>query len=262
MTMEDTKKNNVVTLVCFVVISFTVVGYFTGLQSPMNSSAESSEPTQAAAQPRTLEADVIPATHYADMAQATRHRTTAFRTRLSDLKTDIQPLSEVSISPEDKAFALLRRDLNRAFNGAPPTIPHAVDQTSAQACMACHGTGAKTETLRIPRMSHQYLANCTQCHVESNPRHIPPSLFKENGFVGLPAPTGGPRAFPGAPPQIPHSTWMRSDCMSCHGFAGSLGIRTTHPWRANCQQCHAPSSVLDQTLIAAEPKFLAPPKVE
>lgn len=260
--MDGTNNRNAVTLVCFVVISFTVAGYFTGLQSPMSTFGVSLPTLEVPEQPRTLEANVIPATHYADMAKATRNRTTAIQTSLKDLKSNMQPLAEVKISEQDKADALLKRDKNRAFNGAPPTIPHTVDQTSAQACMACHGEGIKTKTLRIPKMSHQFLANCTQCHVESNPRHMLASLFKESRFVGLPAPTAGPRAFPGAPPQMPHSTWIRSDCMSCHGFAGSHGIRTTHPWRKNCQQCHTPSSQLDQTLIAAEPKFLAPPNVD
>lgn len=209
-----------------------------------------------------LAANTITATHYMDMPAATRHRTTSWQTKLSDLKSTSDPLAEVKISPEEKKFALQGREKNRAFNGAPPTIPHPIHQTSAAACMACHGEGAKTETLRIPKMSHKVLTNCTQCHVENSPQHMTAPLFRESSFTGLPAPTGGPRAFSGAPPQIPHSTWMRSNCMSCHGLAGSHGIRTTHPWRKNCTQCHAPSSKLDQTLLAAEPKFLQPPRVE
>jgi nitrate reductase cytochrome c-type subunit len=47
-------------------------------------------------------------------------------------------------------------DKNRAFNGAPPTIPHPVDQMSSNSCMACHGDGVKTATLRISKMSHQF----------------------------------------------------------------------------------------------------------
>ena len=216
----------------------------------------------AADNAKPLAADTITATRYADMHEATRHRTTAFRTTLTDLKSTTDPFAEFKISAEEKTAALQRRDANRAFNGAPPTIPHAVSETSTAACMACHGAGAKTETLRIPKMSHQFLSNCTQCHVESSPRHATASLFRETSFVGLPAPTAGPRAFAGAPPQIPHSTWMRGECMSCHGFAGLQGIRTTHPWRNNCTQCHAPSSKLDQTPLASEPKFLEPPKIE
>ena len=28
--------------------------------------------------------------------------------------------------------------------------------------------------------------------------------------------------------------------------AGHLGLRSSHAWRASCQQCHAPSAALDQ----------------
>ncbi|HQX48456.1 MAG TPA: nitrate reductase cytochrome c-type subunit [Planctomycetaceae bacterium] len=261
--MTETKNKQIVTMICFVVISFTVVGYFTGLQAPMTGSAVTSNLSpRVADNSKSLAPDTIIATRYADMHEATRHHTTAFRTVLTDLKSKVDPFAEFTISADEKTAALQRRNENRAFNGAPPTIPHAVSETSTAACMACHAEGAKTETLRIPKMSHQFLANCTQCHVENNPRHMEASLFRESDFVGLPAPTAGPRAFAGAPPQIPHSTWMRSECMSCHGFAGLHGIRTTHPWRNNCTQCHAPSSKLDQTPLATEPRFLTPPQVE
>ncbi len=42
------------------------------------------------------------------------------------------------------------------------------------------------------------------------------------------------------PPQIPHSTEGRRDCLSCHRD----GLRppiTPHPERVNCVQCHVPS---------------------
>lgn len=262
--MTATKSKNIVILTCFVVVSITVVGYFTGLQSPMNPLAniEPNDRLSIATNSKSVAADAISATHYADLPAVARHRTTAFRTTLTDLKSKTDPFAEINISAEEKHLALQRRGASRAFNGAPPTIPHPVNETSTVACIVCHGEGAKTDTLRIPKMSHQFLANCTQCHVENNPRHMTATLFRESSFVGLPAPTAGPRAFPGAPPQIPHSTWMRSDCMSCHGFAGLHGIRTTHPWRNSCTQCHAPSSTLDQSLFTAEPRFLEPPRVE
>jgi cytochrome c-type protein NapB len=45
---------------------------------------------------------------------------------------------------------------------------------------------------------------------------------------------------------VPHTTFMRESCLSCHGPTGADPIRTTHAWRTNCLQCHAPSAVLDQ----------------
>lgn len=273
MTPETGKK--FAYLICFAVISVAVVGYFVGLQSPMNPGeiigTEYHQPVPdlaaiahdvAAQTPLTL-TSVIPATHYSEMSVATKQRAAGITTSIADLKmAPVDLLTEIKILPADKTFALQMREQNRAFNGAPPTIPHPIDQQSSQACAACHTNGISTETLRLPRMSHQFLENCTQCHVENSPQHQVATTFRENGFVGLAAPTAGPRAFAGAPPQIPHSTWMRVDCMSCHGLAGLQGIRTTHPWRQNCQQCHAPSSELDQIQLEAAPKFLEPMKIK
>ncbi len=261
-------------LICFVVISIAIVGYFVGLQSPMNPVMKSLATANRLAETAPersvddsghatdlVKSDVMPATDYSEMHRATVQRAESVRTSLVNLKRDFDPLAEVLITPGQKQFALAIREQNRAFNGAPPTIPHSIDQMSAQSCMACHGEGFKSESLRISKMSHQFLANCTQCHVESRPDHMAAFEFRESTFVGLPAPTAGPRAFEGAPPMIPHSTWMRVNCMSCHGFSSQQGIRTTHPWRQNCQQCHAPSSELDQVILESEPKFLAPPNV-
>jgi len=267
MTPETGQK--VAYLLCFVVVSMAVVGYFVGLQSPMNpaeaalrTSARSIAGENGHATAKSNDSGVIPATHYADIGDANLELRQTTQTSLTDLKRSFDPMAEVTITPVQKSFALKLREQNRAFNGAPPTIPHPADQMSARSCLACHGEGLSSETLRISKMSHQFLANCTQCHVESNPQHMEAALFRESSFVGLPAPTGGPRAYEGAPPMIPHSTWMRVNCMSCHGFASQQGIRTTHPWRTNCQQCHAPSSTLEQIQLDSEPSFLPPPYVK
>jgi cytochrome c-type protein NapB len=264
--MSTDRQSLLAKLIGFVVICVAVVGYFIGLQSPMNpapseveSKADLTPPQPSPPEQTTPRGDVVPATHYASMPDVTRERAKIWQTQLADLKSVIDPLAEVKIGPGEKQAALQSREQNRAFNGAPPTIPHPIDQRSDRACIACHGEGARTISLRIPRMSHQLLANCTQCHVESNPQHMTAELFRENTFTGLADPAEGPRAFEGAPPMIPHSTWMRTDCMSCHGYTGLQGIRTTHPWRQNCQQCHAPSATMNQTLLAAEPEFLPAP---
>lgn len=261
--MNAEPKSNAAILIALVVISLAVAGYFTGLQSPMTA-PETPPPLRVndghIEALSTTEPGVIPATHYADMPQTTFKRRS--QTLLTGLKSIVDPEAKVIIEPEDKQVALRQRDNNRAFNGAPPTIPHSIDQISDASCVACHSDGAKTVSLRIPPMSHQFLTNCTQCHVESRPRHANPILFRENHFDGVKAPQEGPRAFPGAPPQIPHATWMRSNCMSCHGYAGLQGIRTTHPWRNNCQQCHAPSADTDQTFLVAKPQFLQGPNIE
>jgi nitrate reductase (cytochrome), electron transfer subunit len=154
----------------------------------------------------------------------------------------------VTQSPAEREAALARRATRRAYNGAPPVIPHPIDQIATTACLTCHERGARLGTQIAPRMSHEPRANCVQCHVTSaDPRpgaDTPPA--PETTFVGLATPGPGTRAWDGAPPTIPHTTWMRERCDSCHGAFGANGLKTTHPWRQSCTQCHAPSAVLDQ----------------
>jgi cytochrome c-type protein NapB len=145
-----------------------------------------------------------------------------------------------------------KRALRRAYSGAPPVVPHAIDQQNASSCLVCHGDGMKVGDVVAPRMSHQTYANCTQCHVESVNRALPPTTDPRAAaslFQGLAAPGPGERAWPGAPPTIPHTTWMRESCTSCHGELADKGLRTSHPWRGNCVQCHSLSADLDQRQV-------------
>lgn len=160
------------------------------------------------------------------------------------LSSEPDLFAEVKQTSEDRARTLAARATRRAYDGAPPTIPHAVDQASGKLdCRGCHDRGTVIEGRRAPRMSHAPYQLCTQCHVPSGGARpgapMPPPLT-ENTFVGKAAVAEGPRAWPGAPPQMPHSTYMRTECSSCHGTGGSLGMRTTHPWRQSCEQCHVP----------------------
>ncbi len=145
--------------------------------------------------------------------------------------------------------AVAARREHRAYDGAPPTIPHEVGQQTLD-CAGCHVDGGVIAGKTAPKLSHPVYASCTQCHVPAGDprpqavRGVPP--VAANTFVGLEDPRRGERAWPGAPPTIPHSTRMRDDCMSCHGTSGKLGLRTPHLDRRSCTQCHAPSAVLDQ----------------
>lgn len=155
----------------------------------------------------------------------------------------------------ERAHAVTLRAERRAFSGAPPVVPHAIDERNAQACMSCHGAGLKVGSVVAPKMSHHYLQNCTQCHVEGV-QDAPWSLAStapQTTFVGLPEPGRGERAGPGAPPTVPHPLWMRSDCASCHGELGKSGLRSSHPWRTNCTQCHAPTRGFDWAPLDVPP---------
>ncbi|EMI53969.1 diheme cytochrome c precursor [Rhodopirellula sallentina] len=192
---------------------------------------------------------LIPAVSYAEVSQTAMGPTATWSAQGQtlpqpeyDLYTKIEP------SEAEKEASSKQRGSRRAFNGAPPVIPHPVENTTDAACYACHGNGVKMAGLKASVMSHQFLGNCVQCHAPMAPapfQNVDATV--QTSFVGLPAPKQGKRAYPGAPPTIPHSRWMRENCNACHGGPnGWAGMESTHPWRTNCTQCHAPSATLDQ----------------
>ena len=262
-----------------VVISAAVVGYFVGLTGPREGGPAPWQPLpqgdghpastpaqrgdaanleQPRLDPRTT---AIPATAYAEMRSRQMGPNRDWNSTLASLVQPVtDPFSMAAQRHEDPEVVLAQRResladraTRRAYNGAPPVVPHAIDQMSAANCIACHGPGLAVEDRRASRMPHALLGQCAQCHVEqagaaptgAGGSQVVP-LTVASGFVGLPAPESGERAWIGAPPTVPHSTLMRIDCLACHGATGPLGMRSTHPWRSNCLQCHAISSVLDQ----------------
>ncbi len=128
---------------------------------------------------------------------------------------------------------------NRLFDGAPPTIPHQVAQLGRSYCMDCHSQGDAMDDGRpAPRTPHPELEICVQCHVEQNTD----DLFVPNDFQGG-AWSMGERAHSLAPWLIPHPLTMRENCLGCHGEdAQFLEIRTSHPERGRCLQCHVPAN--------------------
>ncbi|GDY11989.1 hypothetical protein LBMAG53_08670 [Planctomycetota bacterium] len=152
----------------------------------------------------------------------------------------------------EKQSALALRASRRAYAGAPPAIPHPVDANQVASCLLCHGEGKRIDSIIAPKMSHPPFTNCTQCHVQAATPGLGPSLPVENAFIGLTSPTGGTRAWPGAPPTMPHQVWMRQQCTSCHGLLGRPGLRTTHPERVNCLQCHAQDAAADHRDFSRE----------
>lgn len=145
--------------------------------------------------------------------------------------------------------AVQTRAARRAYDGAPPTIPHPVDGRNYPNCTTCHLEAHDIRGRIAPAMSHTLSTNCLQCHVVTEAPMPGPLL--EGGpqvatrFEGLRDPPHGTRAWPGAPPTIPHRTFMRERCESCHGVVAS-SLRTSHPWRQSCNQCHASEAALDQ----------------
>lgn len=130
---------------------------------------------------------------------------------------------------------------NRAYHGAPPVIPHPITTThtiGAKNCLKCHQNGGYVDKFDgfAPITPHPQLVSCVQCHVPVNDNR----LFRESEFAGLNKPDINQRAMMGSPPVIPHKIHMRETCLSCHsGPSAPQAIKTTHPERINCLQCHA-----------------------
>lgn len=135
---------------------------------------------------------------------------------------------------------------NRAYHGAPPSIPHIVKEElsmGGNTCLQCHENGGFVEKFNAyaPVAPHPKMLNCRQCHVAQNTE----ILFKETTFTKVLAPeTDINNALPGSPPVIPHQIQMRENCLSCHAGPGApKEIRVTHPERINCMQCHVPNNM-------------------
>jgi cytochrome c-type protein NapB len=172
--------------------------------------------------------------------------------------TDPASLEAARSQGPSTAAALSARQNRRAFDGAPPVIPHAVAQGDASECLACHANGFQLGSAVARPIPHARLDSCTQCHVVADApfARTPPSdaAIAVNTFAAARVVAEGGRSYAGAPPVIPHSTWMRENCLACHGSAGAAGLLTRHPERQSCTQCHAPSAGLEQGPVLAPGK--------
>jgi len=138
----------------------------------------------------------------------------------------------------------VNRALRRAYDGAPPVIPH---QDFAAACVSCHLTGMAVPDIgyapTVPHANVEFggaMARCRQCHVYSETDEV----FKESEYVGFAQDLRkGDRLHEFAPPRIPHQLLLRENCLACHdGPAAREEIRCSHPERTRCLQCHVPTN--------------------
>lgn len=143
--------------------------------------------------------------------------------------------------PAVQKSAAVDRAERRAYDGAPPVIPH---PNLGAECVGCHHTrGVQIEGLGYaPPSPHEKTSGlsersrCTQCHLFRQSQ----DLFRASQFAGLTQNLQkGERLYDGAPPVIPHDVLMRENCAACHdGPAAREVIRTPHPERVRCRQCH------------------------
>ncbi|HJP30272.1 MAG TPA: hypothetical protein QGF95_06930 [Candidatus Latescibacteria bacterium] len=133
----------------------------------------------------------------------------------------------------------------RAYPGAPPVVPHAVDANinRTQACNVCHEKGGFTPKYNayVPVTPHPQYRNCLQCHAQSMAVSEGMESLADNDWLSVRIPSLHRPALPGNPPPMPHGLQLRQSCLSCHaGPAAVPDVRTSHPERVNCQQCHVP----------------------
>lgn len=231
---------DVASLIGAACLGLALTGYALGLaQVSRGSSAPGASPHVATAQAGSVE--VAPA--WSQLGSSRRGPNAGYRTRVPATGAPARDAAPgADLDPAARAEALARRAERRAYDGAPPVIPHPVEARAMSACLACHEHGLRLGAQSAPAIPHPPYASCTQCHAPAAPDALAAQArpWPANGFQGLSAPQGGERAWPGAPPVIPHATWMRQECLSCHGANGAAALRSTHPWRQSCTQCHAP----------------------
>jgi len=232
-----------------VVASISLVGFFTA-----TSSGDYSFDTPLRQLPvREVAGDAEPARAYGELRSTSRGGAPVLEADLASLRAAV-PARDEAVPParSSKWAALAGREARRAFYGAPPVIPHPVQQLSQAECVACHESGIRLAGRAAPPYPHDQLVSCTQCHAMAepalpwDPQALPADARAvRNSFVGARSPTRGERWTAIAPPQVPHGTFMNERCISCHGPNGREAMRSTHPERQSCLQCHATDAVLE-----------------
>lgn len=160
----------------------------------------------------------------------------------------------------------------RAYPGAPPRIPHGftADEFRTGACNTCHQRGGYSPRFNayVPLTPHSEMPACLQCHVGADevtgvslPSLDPSTICRQCHAPGaarwaealvdwrpLAWPSPLRPAEQGPVPPIPHDLFFRGNCLACHSGPSAVAeIRTSHPDRAGCRQCHAlPDPAVDE----------------
>lgn len=225
----------------------SVSGYFMGMRQSAHGDGTGSPWLAAKAHPEEEKGVYPEAPRYKDIPGTDWKANRSWKNELANLPREpIDRTRRAAMEKDSLARTLVARMNRRAYDGAPPVIPHAINYRDVESCTACHSQDSNILVAgqRVPAMSHPYLTNCTQCHVPGSglgfaQRSGTVGLVVKNKFHGKKTPGKGSRAYPGAPPTMPHRVWMRQNCMSCHGPGMPNAIVTSHPQRQNCLQCHA-----------------------
>ncbi len=211
--------------------------------------------------PRGPEPEPVPVAVLAPPAEPIAAEAQVFRTEPGMMA--IEPAAQRERSAHVRTLETWR--YLRAYPGAPPRIPHGLTPAEfrTSSCNPCHERGGYSRRFAayVPLTPHAERGMCIQCHVGvdavtgSSQRSFDPNSrcaqchgtggsprAKRNAGLDWQA-AGWPRLArraPGrSPPLIPHDLQTRGNCLACHaGPAAVAEIRTAHPERANCRQCH------------------------
>ena len=197
-----------------------------------------------------------------------------FRTTTADLATD--PTSSRRRPAHPRTMAMYRA--LRAYPGAPPRIPHGLtaEEYRLARCTTCHERGGYSPRFEAyaPITPHPELAACLQCHLPDArlagigmPGTGPDALCRQcharpGAEADPPGPSWRSAAWPdvrsartaGTPPDIPHDLDSRGNCLACHAGPGSVAeLRTRHPERPDCRQCHLEAGAAAEFVRPAPP---------
>jgi nitrate reductase (cytochrome), electron transfer subunit len=203
----------------------------------------------------------IVATTLAPPAESIAAEAQVFRTRAGMMAIAFAARREREAHPRTlESFRYLR-----AYPGAPPRIPHELtpEEFRSGACTTCHERGGYSRRFAayVPVTPHPGRGECLQCHVGDDAVMAVPLVSPDpdrrchqcHGRGGSPRAeadalldwrtTAWPQLARRTPdrisPPIPHDLQSRGNCLACHaGPAAVSEIRTTHPERADCRQCH------------------------
>ncbi len=253
---EQLLSHRLLTVAMVVAIAIAFIGYFLGLRH-----AEHEPPPPAPAPTPDVAANQAP--RYDELPTTRLGPNAAWTSRLETLGRVADEPGRLGVYDEaERRWVLGDREARRAYVGAPPVVPHAIDHGSDASCLACHEQGLRIGDRIATPVSHPPYENCTQCHVPAGNRGFDAAAAgpaTDTAFAALASFGGGERPRADAPPTIPHATFMRENCATCHGELGGTGPATSHglpltrhmhedEMQDQCVRCHVPTGLGEQAV--------------